>query len=225
MTTTLLLREREFMKWIATALLLFMGSGAAAQNGKPTQPAIALIAPRAIRMEQRTVLASDIHADSAMTVVADISIPSAPSPAIAAAVARPIALESKRSSAEFKTFSANKENRALVAIEFLARGLDAMSTHHDLADSCKCYHEGSRFFGLDMTPVLKTTVGAYSYSFGIATAYSLIAKKSWNASKDHPRHGRLLRMLPRALLIGDSSMEIVADVRNFKITGSRPRIH
>ena len=66
--------------------------------------------------------------------------------------------------------------------------------------------------------MFKSDVGAYSYSLGVAAAYSIIAAKLWNASKDHPRHARLLQRLSRSLLIGDSSMEVAADIHNLSLT-------
>lgn len=212
------------MKSIIAAIYLLIGSSAIAQTVGPALPDIAFVEPQPIQMLQMAVPGTDIYADSSSTEVAASSIPFAPDPAIIAASA-PLVAPGNPRSAEFKRFSANKVNRTLVATEFWARGLDAFSTHQKLTNSCMCYHEASRFFGLDMTPMLKTTVGAYSYSLGIATTYSFISAKLWDASKDHPRHARLLRTLSRALLIGDSSMEITADVHNLSIVDPGSRIN
>lgn len=63
-------------------------------------------------------------------------------------------------------------------------------------------------------------MGAYTYSFGVATAYTFISARLWNESKGHPRHTRLLQRLSRGMLISDSSMEITADVHNLNTAQS-----
>jgi hypothetical protein len=210
------------MKSIVTALFLLISSGAVAQTAKPALPEITVAEPQPTQVKPMTTSGSNDYSSSTMTVVAANLIPSAPLPAISVALVRPVAAVSQRPSTEFKPFSSNKVNRTLVATEFWTRGLDAFSTHEDLNNLCNCYHESSRFLGLNMTPMVKTTLGAYSYSLGVAATYSIVSAKLWNASKNHPNHARLLRILSRALLVGDSSMEINADVRNFTITNSAP---
>ena len=76
-----------------------------------------------------------------------------------------------------------------------------------------------------MTPVFKSELGAYSYSLGVATAYSFISAKVWNAGKTHPRHARVLQRLSRSLLIFDSSMEIAADIHNLRLVHNGPLIN
>ena len=92
-----------------------------------------------------------------------------------------------------------------------------MTTRNKLNNPCGCYREASRLFGLDMTAVFKSDAGAYTYSFGVAAAYSILSAELWNAGKNHPRHGKVLQRLSRSLLIGDSSMEVATDVHNFRL--------
>lgn len=206
------------MKSIVAALFLLIGSGVSAQTVPSTLPDIGSIGRQPTQVEQMSVARIDMYSDSRTTDETTNSISSSPSPAISAALARPMIAATPPSSPKFKTFSTSLLNRTLVATEFWTRGLDAFSTHRDLNDPCNCYHEASRFLGMNMTPVFKNTAGAYSYSLGVAATYSFVSAKLWNASQNHPRHARLLRTLSRALLIGDSSMETTADVNNFTIT-------
>jgi hypothetical protein len=210
------------MKLIVTALFLLISSCAVAQTAKSAPSEITAAEQQPAQVKSMTASGSNDYSSSTMTVEAANLIPSAPLPAIPLALVRPVAAVSQSPSTEFKPFSANNVNRTLVATEFWTRGLDAFTTHEDLNNRCGCYHEASRFLGLNMTPMVKTTAGAYSYSLGVAATYSIISAKLWNVSKNHPRHARLLRVLSRALLVGDSSMEVNADVRNFTITGSAP---
>ena len=203
------------MKSIVALLSVLIGCSAAAQSVKPATPDAPVIEPQLIEMEQTS--ASGFENYSTSTAVATNSIPDAPNSMPLSASIRAASIMNSRP-ADFKTFRSDHFNRLLVATEFWARGLDALSTHKKLNDPCNCYHEASRFFGLDMTPVFKTEVGAYSYSFGVATAYSLISAKLWNSGKEHTRHTRLLRRLSRSLLIGDSSMEITTDTHNLSLT-------
>lgn len=210
------------MKSIVAVLFLLIGSGAVAQTVSPALPDTDFIESQPIRMEQMAVFGSDTNPEPPASVVAANSLVAAPSPVLTAAMTRPVAIVRSHPSSEFKTFSESKLNRTLVVTEFWSRGLDALSTHQELNSACKCYHETSHFLGLDMTPMLKNTVGAYSYSLGIAATYSFLSARLWNASKDHPRHARVLRTISRVLLMGDSSMETAADVRNFSIMGAAP---
>ncbi|MGH9607956.1 MAG: hypothetical protein ACRD3N_19890 [Terracidiphilus sp.] len=210
------------MKSIVTALFLLIGPAVVAQSVKPALPDIGLIQARAAQIEQMPAARTDTYSDSDATDVAVNSAFSSSSPAIGAALARSMTFVKPPSSLKFKTFSTSRLNRTLAATEFWTRGLDAFSTHRDLNNPCNCYHEGSRFLGMNMTPMLKTTAGAYSYSLGIAATYTFISSKLWNASRNHPRHARLLRTLSRTLLIGDSSMETAADIHNFSIKSSGP---
>lgn len=211
------------MKPIIVVLSVLIGCSAAAQSVKPAMPDTPVIEPQLIPMEQIAVFGFEPYSSSTTTAVATNSIPDAPIPMPLPASIRAASILNSRSS-DFKTFRSDHFNRLLVANEFWARGLDALSTHRKLNDPCGCYREASQFFGLDMTPVFKTEVGAYSYSLGVATAYSFIAAKLWNAGKEHPRHARLLQRLSRSLLIGDSSMEITADIHNFGLMNHGPSI-
>jgi hypothetical protein len=211
------------MKSIVAVLSVLIGCSAAAQTVKPATQDTPISQPELIQIEQITASGFDTYSSSTTTAVAANSIPDAPNPMPLSASIRAVSVLKSRS-ADFKTFRSDNYNRLLVATEFWTRGLDALSTHQKLNDPCRCYREASRLFGLDMTPVLKSEVGAYSYSLGIATAYSFISAKLWNAGKEHPRHARLLQRLSRALLIGDSSMEITADIHNFSLINQRPSI-
>lgn len=210
------------MKLVVAAGLILMGcSAAAAQSARPAAPEMSFVDPDPIQLEGKTPLlvdvsSDDVSSDSATGVIAANSIPDAPKPVPIAATIRVI---SSRHSNDFKSFGADRFNRMLVAEEFLARGLDAMTTYNRLNDPCRCYQEASRFFGLDMTPIFKNPAGAYSYSFGVATAYSFLSARLWNAGKDHPRRAWLLQRLSRVLLIGDSSMEFLVDVHNVRSHG------
>jgi hypothetical protein len=204
------------MKSIVVVLSVLIGCSAAAQSIKPATQDAPVIEPQLIEMEQITDSGIETYPDSTTTAVATNLIPDAPNPMPLRASIRAASIPNSHS-ADFKTFRSDHFNRLLVANEFWARGLDALSTHGKLNDPCRCYREASRFFGLDMTAVFKTEVGAYSYSLGVATAYSFIAAKLWNAGKEHPRHARLLQRLSRSLLIGDSSMEITADIHNLSL--------
>lgn len=208
------------MKSMVATLFLLISAGVLAQNARPTSPTIDFAEAQRIPMEQLVGGGLDIDSDSNTLIVANNSPGVAPSPAMALVVANPNIPVTSRPSPDFHPFFSQRLNRMLVATEFWARGLDAYSTHRDLNDPCKCFHEGSRFLGLNMTPMFKTTAGAYSYSLGLATAYSFLSARLWNASKDHPRHARLLRTLSRVLPIGDSSMEVNADVHNLDLQES-----
>jgi len=210
------------MRSIVAALSVLIVCSATAQSVKPAVPEIRVNEPEQIQLEQMAVPEIDIRSDSTIATVATNTIPDAPRPMpMAAAFIRATSTSSSRS-AEFRKFQSDNFNRILVAAEFGARGIDALSTRNKLNNPCRCYREASRFFGLDMTPVFKSDMGAYSYSFGVATVYSIISAKLWNASKNHPRHAPLLRRLSRSLLIGDSSMEIVTDVHNFSLRHPGP---
>ena len=214
------------MKSIVAVLTVLIGCSAAAQSVKPPTPPTPdthVIEPQLIEMEQITASGFEPYPNSPTTAVATNSIPDAPSPMPLAFSIRAASIPNSRS-ADFKPFRSDKFNRSLVATEFWSRGLDAASTHRKLNDPCGCYREASRFFGLDMTPVFKSEVGAYSYSLGVATAYSFISTKLWNESKRHPRHARLLQRLSRSLLIFDSSMEITADIHNLRLVKNGPSI-
>lgn len=210
------------MKSIVAASLLLISSGGSAQTIHSTLPDFGSIERQPAQVEQMAVAHAEMISDSRPTGETVNSIFSSSSPVISAAVARPMTSVKPPSSPKFKTFSTSPLNRTLVATEFWTRGLDAFSTHRDLSNSCNCYHEATRVFGLSMTPMFKTTIGVYSYSLGIAATYSFLSLKLWNASQNHPRHARLLRTLSRALLIGDSLTETAADVRNFTITDLGP---
>jgi hypothetical protein len=210
------------MKWTMYALLVLIGMSAGAQTVKPALPQVTYIEPQPIQAEPMLVLEFENYARSTPTEVAANALPEAPSPA--ASMVSSSNAPVQPSEREFKRFSASNTNRMLVATEFWARGLDALSTHQNLTNPCNCYHEASRFFGLDMTPVFKSSVGAYSYSLGIAATYSIVSATLWNASKNHPHHERLLRRLSRALLMGDSAMEIAADIHNLSIMDPGPAI-
>jgi hypothetical protein len=162
------------------------------------------------------------HASSTLTEIARNALPEAPSPAAPMVSSANAFVQAPEN--EFKRFSANNTNRMLVATEFWARGLDALSTHQNLTNPCNCYHEASRFFGLDMAPVFKSSVGAYSYSLGIAATYSIVSARLWNASKNHPHQEKLLKRLSRGLLMADSAMEIAADIHNLSIMDPGPAI-
>jgi hypothetical protein len=211
------------VKSIVTAIFILIGCSAAAQTVKPALPDFVFIEPQPIQMEPMAVLDLNVYSESTPTIVAANALPYAPA-AASAVLAESIESPSPRAM-EFKSFSTNKFNRMLVMTEFWGRGLDALSTHQNLTNGCACYREASRFFGLDMAPVFKSSIGAYSYSFGIAATYSLVSAKLWNASKNHPHHARLLRSLSRALLIGDSSMEVTADMHNLSIMDPGPSIN
>ena len=212
------------MKWTLFALLVLIGMSAAAQTVKPALPQVTYIEPQPIQAEPMQVLDFLHYAGSTPTEVAANALPEAPSPAASLVSSSSIAPVQPAPEKEFKRFSASNTNRMLVATEFWARGLDALSTHQNLTNPCNCYHEASRFFGLDMTPVFKSTVGAYSYSLGIAATYSIVSATLWNASKNHPHHEKLLRRLSRGLLMADSAMEIGADIHNLGIMDPGPAI-
>ena len=202
------------MKVIVALLLVLIGCSAAAQTAKPAVMDTAFVDPAPIQIEPVAVPAFDFTPNSETGVVAVNSIPGAPSPMPITASIR--AITSPRSK-DFESFRLDRFNRMLVANEFLLRGFDALSTYNRLNDPCGCYREATHWFGLDMTPMLKHAAGAYSYSFGVATAYSFISAKLWDAGKDHPRRARLFQRLSRALLIGDSSMEFIANVHNLSM--------
>jgi hypothetical protein len=207
------------MKLIIAALSVLICCRAAAQSlapGVPDAPAIEL---QHIETEQIEVTETGAVVDLTSTQVGGYSVVVAPPPvrfAFTSATAR----APKPRPREFRKFRSDSFNRVLVATEFWARGLDALSTYDKLDNPCICYREASRFFGLDMTPVFKSRAGAYSYSFGIAAAYSLLAAHLWNAGRDHPHHARLLQRMSRLLLIGDSSMEIAAGMHNILLTNA-----
>jgi len=177
---------------------------------------VPIAAPQPIQMEQIPVNGFETNSDPMAATVATSVSPDAqmriPIPAAiqASSISNPRSLE-------FRKFRSDNFNRMLLATEFWARGLDAVSTRNKLTNRCMCYREGSRFFGLDMTPVFKSDAGALSYSLGVAAAYSILSAKLWNASKNHPRHAKLLQRLSRSLLISDSSIEITTDVHNFDL--------
>ena len=211
------------MKAIVTSLLLLISSGAVAQTAKPALPQTALGESQSAQVNSTVaVSSSQDYSSSRAAIVATNIIPSAPMPAIASSMVRPIPTLNQKPSPDFKPFSSSKVNRALIATEFWTRGLDAYTTHRDLNDPCGCYHESSHFMGMNMTPMLKSGVGAYSYSLGVAAAYWYVSNKVWNATKNHPRHARLLHFLSRGLLVGDSAMEMTADVGNLTITPAVP---
>jgi len=211
------------MKSIVVVLCVLIGCNAAAQSAMPTARETPNIKPQMIQIEQVTVSGFDTDSDFTTTAVATTSIADAPNPVPLPASVRAASIQNSRSS-DFKSFRSSKFNRSLVATEYWVRGLDALSTYNKLNDPCRCYHEASRFFGLDMTPVFKSEIGAFSYSLGVATAYSLISAKLWNAGKRHPRHARLLQRFSRSLLIGDSSIEITADIHNLGLRHHGPSI-
>ena len=204
------------MKSTIVVLFLLISSVAVAQTAGGA-PLGGTVAETQTMQTAPAVAGSDDYSSSTAMAVAANTFPSAPMPPMSLAFVRPVAAPSQPGNRDFKPFSASKVNHLLVATEFWTRGLDAFSTHRDLNDPCGCYHEGSHFLGLNLTPMMKTTVGAYSYSLGIAAMYSMLSAKLWDAGKDHPRHARLLRAISRTLLVGDSSMEMTVDVRNFTI--------
>lgn len=201
---------------VTTALFLLIGSGAVAQSAQPALPEIGFVELQPSPMQPMAAARSTMYSESADAGGAADLLPSAPMPAMAAAVTSSVVV-TPRPSTGFKKFSTNKVNRGLLVTEFWARGLDAYSTRKDLSNPCGCFHETSRFMGMNMAPVFKTGPGAYSYSLGIGAAYSLLSAKLWDESRVHPHHARLLRTMSRALLVGDSSMEINADAHNFSL--------
>ena len=204
------------MKLITASVLFLVGCPGFAQSSQASFWETALIDQEPIQMEQVSVPAFDVPQDSETSAVAVNTIPEAPRPSPITASILASAVSMPRTK-KFQTFRSDRFNRTLLVNEFLARGLDAWSTYRKLNNLCGCYREGSHFFNMSMTPVFETGVGAYSYSLGIATAYSLISARLWNASKDHPRHARVLQRMSRALLITDSSMEYTAVIRNLTI--------
>lgn len=218
-----LVRKREVVKSIVAVLSLLVGCSAAAQSVKPAMPDAAVIEPELIPMEKINVSGFETYTASRTTAVAASLIPDSPHPMPVPASIQAARIPNSRS-AEFKTFRSSKFNRSMVVTEFWARGLDAASTYNKLNDPCGCYHEASRFFGLDMAPVFKSEAGAYAYSLGVAAAYSFASAKLWNAGKQHPRHARLLQRLSRSLLIVDSSMEIAVDIHNLNLMKQQPLV-
>lgn len=186
-----------------------------AQTVTPASSKIDFIGPQPAQTEQTTVARTDTDSDSTTADVTASPVFSSSTAAVSAPLIRSISSVKPPSYAKSRPFLTSRLNRTLIATEFSTRGLDAYSTHRGLNNPCNCYHEESHIFGLNLGPMLKTNAGAYSYSLGVATIYSFVSAKLWNASQNHPRHARLLRALSRDLLIGDSSMEGAVDVSNF----------
>lgn len=218
-TAAPLVQWGKSMNLIVAALPFFIGCSALAQDLDATLQVKAGIEAERIQLEQVIVPALTMGSHSISGARAAISIPEGPTPIPMAATLGAVAAPNSRKS-EFRGLVSDRINRVLIATEFGARGLDAFSTHSMLNNPCRCYRESSHFFGLNIGPVFESATGAFSYSFAVATACSLISAKLWNRSKEHPRHARLLRRLSRALLIGDSTMEITADFRNLDISRS-----
>lgn len=200
------------------AAIVFVGIGSGvAQEVKPAAPNVAFLEPQMIQAKEVQAYGFESDPGPITSTVMSSSIPDVPKTmATAAALIRASGGSTTRP-ADFKRFRSDNFNRVLVANEFWARGLDAFSTVAKLNNPCRCYNEASRFFGVDMTPVFKSEAGAYSYSFGVATAYSFLSTKLWNASKNHSGHARFLRGLSRSLLIGDSSMEMAIGFHNLSL--------
>jgi hypothetical protein len=203
------------MKSIIVAFSVLFGCSTAAQTVRPGTPDTPVFAPQLIQTEEITDFELVIYSDSITSAVETSSIPNAPKPTLPASIRGASILNFH--SAGFKTFRSDRFNRLLVVTEFWSRGLDALSTYNALNNPSWCYREASRFFGMDMTPVFKNPVGACSYSLGVATAYSFVSTKFWNAGKNHPRHAEFLRRLSRSLLLGDSSMETITDIHNLSL--------
>lgn len=211
------------MRSMVAALSVLFSCSAAAQSVKPAVPAIPPVEPNQIQIEPMTISQVEPYSDSTTATIATNLTPDAPKTRPTVASTR-LANLPNTPSPNFKPFQSINFNRGLVAAEFWARGLDAVSTRNKLKNPCNCYREASRFFGLDMTMMFKSDVRAYSYSLGVAATYSILSAKLWNASKDRPRHARLLQRLSRSLLIGDTSMEITADIHNLSLTNTAPLI-
>ncbi len=204
------------MKFMIAALSVLMGCSAGAQGTTGRSAYAPMVELQAIQVEQIRVFGTwpyfdaDPAAGALSDPVAAKTMPSGASGITASSLGlRPV---------EFKKFQKDNVNRALVATEFWARGLDALSTYNKLKSPCRCYREASSFLGFDMAPVFKNQAGAYAYSFGVAAAYSVLSAQLWNASKNHPRHARFLQRLSRFLLVADSSLEIATDIHNLHLT-------
>lgn len=111
------------------------------------------------------------------------------------------------------SFLASKVNRALVITEFSVRLTDAYTSHRNLNDPCHCFTETSSLFGENLTPVFKSSVGAYSFSVGVATGVTLI---SWWLWKRH-RHPKVFHGIARLGLMEDSAFDADADVNNIHL--------
>lgn len=139
------------MKSIVAGLVFIIGCTAASQSLRPPMPDLTN-EPEPIELNQVTVAAFNPDLHSATGDGTTDSLPDALKSMPIATSIRAIGSSTSRGG-ELKSFRSHRFNRMLIATEFFARGLDALSTHNKLNDPCGCYREASHFFGLNMSPV------------------------------------------------------------------------
>lgn len=95
----------------------------------------------------------------------------------------------------------------LFAGDAVVRGLDAISTNHNLSNPCKCFQE-------DVIPFATGTVGGtWAFSEGVVVA-NIVAGYALHRL----RHDRLAKLVP----VVDMAYDSPAVVKNFIIAGVRP---
>jgi hypothetical protein len=130
--------------------------------------------------------------------------------------------EAPESAEKALRFLFNNVDRILVGIEFSTRALDATTTHINMSNRCNCFKEVGTVFGLgNMGPVASRPVADHSFFIGVAVGTSVLSSWMWNSSEHH-RHGRAMRMVARLILVGDSSLESLTDIRNLRLMNKAP---